>query len=218
MYRKKGFDYLRPQVAYQIFLHHLDAKPDQKLLDVACGLGLMLKTADEFGVNACGVDLADEAVKIAKTFVPNAYVQVANAESLPFEPGQFDLITCLGSLERMLDLPKVLSQLNRVGNSHARYCFMVRNSNTFIWRFFKRFLGMQNSAGHQDAKNQEQWHDVFENAGFSIESVTRDHWPIMRWKRWLSLGILPVDYSHQPFSPIPIKYATEFIFVLKKMS
>jgi ubiquinone/menaquinone biosynthesis C-methylase UbiE len=216
MYRTKGFKYLRPQVAYQVFLNHIQAQNNQHLLDVACGLGLMLKTGDEFGLRTSGVDLSDEAIKICEKFVPNAHVHLANAEDLPFAKGTFDLITCLGSLERMLNLSKVLEQLHVVGNDNAKYCFMVRNSNTFIWRFFKQYLGLQNTSGHQDAKTLEEWLAIFERGSFVIESVTRDHWPTMRWKRWLSLGLIPVNYKKVPYSPIPIKYATEFVFVLKK--
>ncbi|GLR71317.1 class I SAM-dependent methyltransferase [Agaribacter marinus] len=216
IYKTKGFDYLRPLKAYRIFLRHLNAQSGQRFLDVACGLGLMLKNADENGLKVSGVDLSDEAVKICKQYVPNADVHAANAESLPFDSKQFDMVTCLGSLERMINLEKVLQELHRIGDENAKYCFMVRNSNTFIWQFFKRTLGLQNKYGHQDAKTLKEWRLLFHSAGFNVLKVERDHWPIVRWKRWLSFGVIPVDYEKIPYSPIPIRFATEFVFVLDK--
>jgi len=45
-YAKRGFWYLRPKQAYFIYLEILKAKPNQKLLDIACGLGRLLEASE----------------------------------------------------------------------------------------------------------------------------------------------------------------------------
>jgi protein-S-isoprenylcysteine O-methyltransferase Ste14 len=44
-YRTKGLRYLRPPRSYPIFVQLLEARPGERLLDVACGPGLLLKVA-----------------------------------------------------------------------------------------------------------------------------------------------------------------------------
>src|SRR5258708_12736004 len=58
VYATRGLSYLRPAEAYPIFIHLLGAKPGERLLDVACGAGLLLRAARERGLEAFGVDLS----------------------------------------------------------------------------------------------------------------------------------------------------------------
>lgn len=215
-YLKKGERYLRPVKAYEIFPEILQVKPQQKLLDVACGLGRLLEAAQQYGCEAYGVDLSDVAIEKAQQKLPDAQLQVANAESLPFEASQFDHITCLGSLERMLNLDNVLAELQRVGHQQTQYCFLVRNSNTFIWQFFKEKLGMRNKTGHQNAMSLQQWTDKFNAAGFDVKAVYPDQYPLQKRKKWLSLGLAKIDYKKLILPNSPLHKANEFLFILTK--
>ena len=213
-YRKKGYRYLRPIDAYKCFITALGAKKGGKLLDVACGPGLMLKVAEENELLPFGIDITETGVAMAKKLVKTANVQVANAEKLPFSDGQFDYITCLGSLERMLNLPLVLQEQLRVGVSDATYCFMVRNSKTLLWSI-KTFFHLQNLTGHQGAKTLEEWSTIFTAAGFKIQAVHKDSWPWIKWFRFLLLAPL-FNYYKVRNTPIPLKNSFEFVFILQK--
>lgn len=213
-YETKGFFYLRPIHSYKVFVSILNATKGDKLLDVACGPGMMLKAAELKEVETYGVDLSDKGIELAKQFVPNANVQVANAENLPFEDEMFDKITCLGSLERMLDLKKVLSEQQRVAKPNAEFCYMVRNTDTLLWRI-KMFFGLRNKEGHQGAKSLEEWSAIFTENGYEIQSVYKDTWQWLKWIRWMGLGWL-INYDKVAKIPMPLKYCFEFIFLLKK--
>src|SRR5262245_32829418 len=112
-YRTKGLRYLRPLRAYPIFVQLLEARPGERLLDVACGPGLLLKAARERGVDASGIDLSREAVALAKQLLPGVDVQQGNAEQLPFADGTFDCVTCIGAIERFLDRSAALRARQR---------------------------------------------------------------------------------------------------------
>lgn len=215
-YRKKGDRYLRDVRAYRFFPSVLRLSETDSLLDVACGLGRLLQAAKETGCSISGVDISSVAVEKTKKLFPNDDIRVANAEALPFETGSFSAVSCLGSLERMIDLSAVLDELHRVGNANARYCFLVRNSETLIWKWFKQRLGMRNHAGHQGAKSFHEWNAIFISHGFKIEKVLHDQYPLQRLRKILSFGLLQVDPCKVLESRIPIQRTGKFIYVLSK--
>lgn len=216
MYSRRGEFYLRPVRAYYVFLSLLEAEKNQDLLDVACGLGRLLEAAKAYGCRLSGVDISSVAVEKAKLKLPEAEISVANAERLPYNDGRFDLITCLGSLERMIDLPLVLEELYRVGKSTAKYCFLVRNSNTASWKYLKKGLGLKNEKGHQGANSLEGWTKEFNKNGFEVDEVWPDQYPIFKRQKLTSLGLRKIDYHKAVRNSAPVENANEFIFILKK--
>lgn len=214
-YKTRGEWYLRPVKAYSIFLELLEAKPKDKLLDVACGLGRLLEAAQEYDCELNGIDISSVAVEKAKLKLPNANIQVANAEDLPFKDQNFKLISCLGSLERMIHLDKVLAELYRVGTKDARYCFLVRNSKTPTWNL-KTALGIANEKGHQGANTLDAWRTIFNNAGFSVKEILPDQYPLHKRKKWSKLGLGTVNYKQVVSENKPLEYANEFLFILEK--
>jgi len=217
-YRDLGFEYLRPFEAYPIFLQLLDAQPGQRLLDIACGPGLLLKASLLRGVLPSGVDISEVAVSMARDLVPEADVRVANAENLPFEDHQFDLVTCIGSLERMFDRGGALAEMYRVTRPGGRACVMLRNSTAPGWRVWRRFLRRQNYAGHQDARSLSSWRELLESAGFSVENVVVDQWGRQKLRRWLRCGRRPDFSVPEPVArPLTsIHWAYEHVFLLRR--
>ena len=215
-YRTKGFGYLRPPAAYKIYPKLLNLQWGESMLDVACGLGLMLEQSIKVGANAYGIDLSDTAVGMAREYVPQATIKVANSERLPFEDGSMDAITCLGSLERMLDLPQVFAEMQRVGRPNARYCFLVRNSQTLFWQLFMRHLGRQNKHSHQGANSLKEWTTLFTMHGFEVVQVLPDQWPMVRWPQVASLGLVKRNPRTVRMGIRPIRYADELLFLLRK--
>ena len=213
-YAQRSKLYLRPPEAYEVFMTLLEPVANQQLLDVACGPGRLLEVAQNYQLQLHGIDLSVNAIQLARKVLPIAQLKHGNAEALPYPDQYFDLITCIGSLERFLNLEQALAEQYRVGKPSARYCFMVRNSNTFSWKVIKQGLGLKNTKGHQGAKNLETWSAVFNKAGFRVEQVVPDQWPRKRLMRFVSPRM---DYKKINSSILPIQYANEFIFLLKKM-
>ena len=217
-YAAKGFDYLRPLAAYPIFVQFLGAQPGESLLDVACGPGLLLKAALLRGVVPTGIDLSRAALDMAAAFVPEAEVHQGTAEELPFADGTFHHVTCVGAIERFLDRPRALAEMRRVARDDGRFCFMVRNSATVVWKFWRESLGRRNKQGHQDALGLHEWKELFHAAGFTVENVYIDQWFRQRLRRVMR-GFRPRDLRQpepvaKPF--LPLRFANEFIFLLRK--
>lgn len=216
-YSKRGESYLRPKEAYLIFAELLQLQPTKNFLDVACGLGRMLEVSQLYKANNYGIDLSEVAVEKAKLKLPNDNIVVGNAEQLPFENSTFDYVTCLGSLERMIDKKSVLQEIDRVTKPEAKICLMVRNANSWRWIFTKKMLFTINKKGHQDAKTYQEWKSLFDQHNFIIETCVPDQWPMMKIKKIISFGQFK-NYKKVSKSLVPLQFANEFIFILKKKS
>jgi ubiquinone/menaquinone biosynthesis C-methylase UbiE len=156
------------------------------------------------------------AVAQAKTAVPEARVVVGNAQTLPYDDATFDLITCLGSLERMLDSSQALQEMHRIGKPGARYCFLVRNSATFSWIYLAWLNSKQRSLSHAGANTLRNWKALFEAQGFRIKTTLPDQYPLLRRRGWGSLFLRPVDFRRPLTGKQPLDQANEFVFVLEK--
>jgi SAM-dependent methyltransferase len=212
-YRRKGTWYLRPVRAYFIFLELLGARPEHRLLDVACGPGVLLRAASEYTSKLHGIDISAVAIEQARNAIPNAELSMGNAERLPYCDGQFDLITCLGSLERMLDRRQALREIHRVGTPLAKYCVLVRNANSAGWKWWAPIAAQYRAKGHADADTLENWWRLFESAGFSVEDVLPDQYPLHRRRQW---SLRRVDFRKRIASSTPLELANEFVFLLEK--
>ncbi len=214
VYATRGLTYLRPPEAYPIFVHLVGARPGEALLDVACGPGLLLRAAAARGVRGFGVDLSRVAAAMVPATAAPAHAAVGNAQALPFRDAAFDRVTCIGSLERVLDREAALREMRRVARPGARLCLMVRNSRTPRWWLHAELLGRRNVAGHQDAAGLEHWTALFERLGFAVDDVLPDQWLRQRLRR--RLGVSWEAQEGRVARPIlPLRFANEFIFLLR---
>ena len=223
-YVTKGLDSMRPAAAYPVFLDLLDAKPGARLLDVSCGAGSLLAAASGRGVEAVGVDLSDEAVRLAKQVAPTAGVAVGAGEALAFRDRTFDYVTCLGSLEHFLDMGQGLDEMKRVAKPDARFCIMVPNQDFIGWKV----LGHQGTA-QQDINEHllplRAWRQLFERHGLSVVRVVPDRWHAVRWrarnggegKRGAARFVIgPV--LEAGWRMVPLRWQYQFVFVLASRS
>lgn len=215
-YRRKGTGYLRPLEAYYVFLELLLARPEHRLLDVACGPGVLLQAAAKYTDKLHGIDISPVAISQGRAAVPGAALVVGNAQRLPYSDGYFDLITCLGSLERMLDVAQALREMCRVGTATAKYCFLVRNSNSFGWKYWAPITSRYRAKGHAGADTLDNWQRLFESQGLRVKSVWPDQYPLHRRKRWSSLGLRAVDFRTPIAASARLETANEFLFLLEK--
>lgn len=70
-------------------LDALALRPEDRLLEIGCGGGLLLRDALALGVSATGIDHSEEMVSLARERAPGAEVVLGSAEQLPFEDASF---------------------------------------------------------------------------------------------------------------------------------
>jgi SAM-dependent methyltransferase len=85
-----------------------------RLLDVGCGVGLLLREAADRGAWVAGVDTADELLEVARWALPEADLQVGRLDALPYDNGRFDVATACNALRYAPDQQAALAELIRV--------------------------------------------------------------------------------------------------------
>src|SRR5689334_22214813 len=83
---ESGSEYHR-EVVLPGVLRLLDAKPGQKVLDVACGQGVLCRILAERGAEVTGIDAASSLIDAARQRGPESIrYHVADARSIEFLP------------------------------------------------------------------------------------------------------------------------------------
>lgn len=106
--------YLKRRVGVEVY----DIKREiRRVLDVGCGNGRHIIFFAEQGFNVYGIDISEEAIKIAKVWLSKknltAELLVSDIESLPFVDDYFDVIISFGVLDH-ITFSKAKSSLDEI--------------------------------------------------------------------------------------------------------
>src|SRR5262249_46908535 len=88
--------------------------PGTRLLDAGCGAGMALAIARERGAQVTGFDASEPLVRVARSRVPGARIEIGDLEELPFGDASFDLVTGFNSFQFAGDIPTALREAARV--------------------------------------------------------------------------------------------------------
>ena len=109
-------DYTRGVLA-RVGLAVTPGTPGPRVLDVACGGGLVSLPLAGDGYRVRGVDLAEDALAVARRRVPvgaDATFEVADAAALPDADASVDAVLLLDVLEHVESVPALLAEAARV--------------------------------------------------------------------------------------------------------
>jgi SAM-dependent methyltransferase len=106
--------------ARRAILAALAIGPEDRLLDVGCGGGLLLRDALRSGASVTGLDHSEEMVSVASERAPGAEVVVGSAEQLPFADASFTAVAMSIVFFFLPDPIAVLRECRRVLAPAAR--------------------------------------------------------------------------------------------------
>jgi len=92
------------------------AAPGDRVLDLACGDGPLLKLLRDRGVDdVVGIDMSEGELSAARERLgPDVPLVQGRAQALPFEDGSFDRVTCHLALMLMRPIEPVIAEIRRV--------------------------------------------------------------------------------------------------------
>lgn len=196
---------------YRTYLRTVEARPGGRLLDIGCGEGFLLRDAAEAGLRPFGVEIAFNALALARTRVPSAHLAGAAGEALPFRDAAFDVVMCLGSLEHFLEPVVGLSEVARVLRPAGVALLVVPNADFIVWR-------LRGSAGTEQREARELlldlsgWRALIEAHGLRVARVEKEPWhtkPAPFWTRALRAVAR---------AAIPLRWTYQFSFVCRRVS
>jgi arsenite methyltransferase len=173
-------------------LDHLDLRPNQNILDVACGTGFPLFELAQMHGASCrvtGVDiwqqgLARARLKAQAYRCPNVQIVEADASRLPFANATFDLIVSNLGVNNFADPAAVLAECFRVGKPGA---LLVLTTNPMghlseFYEVFRRILrelqkpvSLERLQAHEAHRGtRESLSDKLQAAGFRVAKIRED--------------------------------------------
>lgn len=187
---------------YHRLAERLAIRQRTQVLDVACGTGTWLRAAHQRGASVAGIDLSSRAIEICRQTLPNGDFHCGPAERLPFPNGQFDLVSCLGSLEHFVDPLAALREMVRVAKPGAQFILLVPNKD-FLTRRLGLYRGTQQTAAKEVVRTLTEWQALFAQAGLAIEE---------RWKDLHMLNRSWVMQSGTLLAPVRLAQAVMLAF------
>jgi SAM-dependent methyltransferase len=105
---------------YPLMAEALDLRPEDELLEVACGSGIFLAEHAAQARYVAGLDLSGLQLDLARRRLAEriasgtAELVKGDAAELPWQDGRFSAVTCMGSMEAFPDPARVLAEMLRV--------------------------------------------------------------------------------------------------------
>jgi SAM-dependent methyltransferase len=106
--------------ARRAILDALQLGPADRLLEIGCGGGALLRDALACGAAATGVDHSEEMAGLARERAPGAEVLLARAEALPFADAAFTAVAMSVVFMFLTDPVAVLRESQRVTTRRGR--------------------------------------------------------------------------------------------------
>lgn len=188
----------------------LGITPGTQLLDIACGTGEWLRCAKDFGAQISGIDISEKAISVCRQGLPDGDFHIGVAETLPFADNQFDLVTCLGSLEHFVDQPAALKEMHRVVKPNGKLLILVPNAGFLTYRL-NLFRGTHQQSVRETIRSLDEWERMFWQADLHVDTkwkdlhilsrawIFRPPWlmAIPRLLQGLALLVWPLNWQYQ---------------------
>jgi demethylmenaquinone methyltransferase/2-methoxy-6-polyprenyl-1,4-benzoquinol methylase len=174
----------------------LRAQPDERVLDVATGTGLVARELRRrYGCRVVGLDQSEQMLSRARPLVGSVYEQVVrgDAEQLPFADGEFDALTFTYLLRYVDDPAATMRELARVvrpGGRIAMLEFHVPPGPLLYpawWLYTRAGLPALGRIVSRD------WYEVGRFLGPSIDGFWRRHPLAKVVEMWREAGIESVE-------------------------
>jgi ubiquinone/menaquinone biosynthesis C-methylase UbiE len=123
---ESGSEYHR-EVVIPGVLRLLAPAPGDKVIDVACGQGVLCRRLHERGAEATGVDAARELIEAAREWGPQEIrYDVADARELGFlPPARFDAAACVLAVQNIHPLPPLFEGVARIRRPGGRLVLVM---------------------------------------------------------------------------------------------
>ena len=117
----------------------LDISGDEKVLNVACGLGPHNIKIAKSGCEVYGVDINSGKITIAKGFSARYSINLilGDAEKLPFKPRSFDKVLSVCALEHFQNDEKALEEMSRTLKPGG---ILVLSLDSFTYKGIKKHV------------------------------------------------------------------------------
>ena len=148
--------------------------PVGKVLDIGCGVGDFLHTAESFGWACTGVEPSEDAKAIAQKRMHGNIVSSDELKNFP--DGYFDLITMWHVLEHVDDLKWQIAQLQRLINQNGRIIIALPNYKSYDGQYYKELWAAYDVPRHLNHFNKTTLTNIFKSSGLNLVKMDKLKW------------------------------------------
>ena len=180
---REAYDELYGETQIDNLVQHLNwlldisgAQAGERLLDIACGRGDLVRIARDRGLEAQGVDLSSVALAAGRYAhrLAEGQLVAGDGTNLPVASDSIDLVTSVGSLEHYDDMLDGVKEMARVLSPTGRACILVPNSFGLRWNVIHAW---RHGDIHDDGQpiqryaTRMQWQRLFEAGCLQVDEV-----------------------------------------------
>lgn len=206
---------------YRWLLRLLEPVPGRRLLDVACGEGVLANLAREcYQLDAYGSDISLAGLRIAGSEGGSAFL-ASSGEGLPFADASFDYVTCIGSLEHFLNMEAGVREIARVLRPDGTAMILVPNTYSLTNNIYSALKLGRSTIDDQPLQRylaRAEWALLLEANGLRVERTVKQErtapdsledliWYLGHWRELLRLLAAPL---------IPTNLATCFVYLCRR--
>ena len=145
-----------------------------KVLDIGCGVGDFLHTAEMHGWECTGVEPSEDAKVIAQKRMNGKIISSEDLENIP--EGYFDLITMWHVLEHVDDLKWQVEQLRRLVKSKGRIVIALPNYKSYDGQYYKELWAAYDVPRHLNHFNKTTLTKIFKASGMELVKMDKLRW------------------------------------------
>lgn len=189
-YRENTRDF---KVETRVLYKFLSPERESRILEVGCGGGAVLAFLEKKGHVAVGVDIYEEAVRLATENTMGCEVVRCDAMDLPFEGSSFDRVLSHHVVEHLHDLPGALKEWRRVLKEGGIISVCTPND------LYPR-PHMFEDPSHVHIYKRPELAEVFKEAGFKVLRSTTIFPHLLKGKISVAVGVpLYAVFMYAPY-------------------
>ena len=178
----------------------VDPAPGARVLEVACGPGLLALAFGERCREAIGLDLTDAPLAIAERNrrerkLENVHFQRGDADRLPFGQSEFDAVVCRFAFHHFEEPARVLGEMARVCRPHGKVAIedLVTSEHRGRGDYQNHFERLRDPS-HTRALAPSELLGLVTFAGLELEHLYSGEL-VQNLERWLANSQTPPDRS-----------------------
>ncbi len=133
---------LRGRIKFERVLDLLPAGGGGRALDIGCGAGVYSSILKKRGFEVYSTDVSSEMINVARKRLVGTAISfsISNVYHLQFKNETFDMITCCGLFQYLVNPRRVLSEITRVLKKEGILLVTTPNSRSLLWVLKGRYL------------------------------------------------------------------------------
>jgi 2-polyprenyl-3-methyl-5-hydroxy-6-metoxy-1,4-benzoquinol methylase len=149
-------------VADQCMIKPMNIPPKSRVLDIGCGVGLLVEQFTQLGYDTAGVDVHSAAIELS--VCPERCFLATTTAQLNFPDRYFDLIVSREVLEHIpiSDIDECIKEWNRIGNGKMVHFIAVTE---------RGYSAMQDPT-HVNIQTEAWWAEKFRSHGHKVLQPT----------------------------------------------